>query len=549
MPKLDDLGLISYSHTKKIMATGKEEASTAIESAPVQTSSVTRYTAWSVRDRRLLVALLGYLALSSSLTANIYFPLIELLSLRYDVSTQAINLTITLFLVFQGIVPSFWSPLSDSWGRRPVYLVTFAIYTLASLGLSIIDRNYPALLIFRALQSVGSSAIISVSYATVSDVIVHSERGKYLAPMLTTTNLGNCIGPVIGGGIAYGSGDPRWCFRVLFIFGATATLFIGWVMPETGRSIVGNGAVPAQGIWMTWCQALSRSSVFRCLGQSKKGSPIQSSSTPTASDLEAELLSDANVGKTGKGRFTFPSPLPSLRIVFYADTFLVLWLAGCPSALLFTVQSSISPIFTNNYGFNPLQVGLCFLTGGFGIIVAGFVAGWLMDRNYKHVAKEAGFSIDRVRGDNIHGFPIERARSRGSIIIILVSLGVVVGYGWAVESRVHPAAPLILQGYILCKCATLHQIYGALIVDIFPEKAGTAAASKNITRCALAGIFVAVLDPLVRRLGYGWFFTLIGLVEAGTCVLAVVVLNKWGMKWRNQRLEKRQKAQARTGNV
>jgi len=65
------------------------------------------YTIWTTRDRAALVCLLGYLALASSLTANIYFPLIDLLAQRYNVSTQAINLTITLFFVFQGIAPSF----------------------------------------------------------------------------------------------------------------------------------------------------------------------------------------------------------------------------------------------------------------------------------------------------------------------------------------------------------------------------------------------------------------------------------------------------------
>jgi hypothetical protein len=110
-----------------------------------------------------------------------------------------------------------------------------------------------------------------------------------------------------------------------------------------------------------------------------------------------------------------------------------------------------------------------------------------------------------------------------------------VGYGWAVQAVAHPAFILILQAYILCKCAVLHQIYGALIVDIFPEKPGTAAASKNITRCALAGLFVAVLDPLIRALGYGWFFTLLGLVEAVTCISAVLTLNRWGRQWRLRR--------------
>jgi MFS family permease len=167
------------------------------------------YTVFPARNVRFLAALLGYLSLASSLAATIYFPLLDLLADRYSVSTGAINLTITLYLALQGIVPAIFSPLSDVWGRRPVYLCTFAIFTASSLGLSIADRNYAALLVLRALQSVGASASMSLSYGTVSDVVVHSRRGKYLTPMLTTTNLGQWIGPVIGGGLAFAAGDLR----------------------------------------------------------------------------------------------------------------------------------------------------------------------------------------------------------------------------------------------------------------------------------------------------------------------------------------------------
>jgi MFS family permease len=385
--------------TNEAMAEPKSNAVSSVQSAP--------YTVWSTRSRRLLVALLGYLALSSALTVTIYFPLIEVLAARYGVSTQAINLTITLYIVVQGIVPSLWSPLSDSWGRRPVYLASFTIFTVASLALTIVDRNYPALLIFRAMQSIGSSAIISLSYATVSDIVVHSERGSYLAPMLGLTNFGPCIAPVIGGGIVFAAEDPRWCFRALLIFGASATLLIGWTMPETARSIVGNGARPAQGLWLTWWKLLSRAlPSISFLPSAFKSRPSDAgfSIRPSPAEIVAELEHEENFGKTGKGRFILPNPFPSMRLVFYPDTFLVLWLSGCPSSVLFCVQTSTSPIFTNNYGFNPLNVGLCYTAGGFGIFAAAFISGRLMDWNYRHVATTAGFSIDRRRGDDMRDF-------------------------------------------------------------------------------------------------------------------------------------------------
>lgn len=505
------------------------------------TASSAPYTIWNDRDRHLLVCLLGYLALASSLTANIYFPLIDLLAEQDGVSIQAINLTITLFMVFQGIAPSFWSPLSDSWGRRPVYLATFTVYTLASLGLSIVERNFVALLVLRAMQSIGGSTVLSLAYAVVADVSVSADRGRFLAPMLTATNIGPCIGPIIGGGAVLASGDPRWCFRALLIFGGSAVLLIGWTMPETNRNVVGNGSVPAKSIWRTWW-SLVHGTWRRRPTQILTGEE-GSGSVSTEESLEKGAIAVSPPPQpqpqykqpTGRGKAILPNPFKSIRLIFYADTFLTLWLAASPYALWFSVQTSITPIFAGEYNFNPLQVGACFLAGGAGIIVGGFVTGRLMDRNYRAVAKAAGFTIDRVRGDDLAKFPIERARSRGSIAIILVSVGVVVGYGWAVERKAHAAVPLLLQAYLGCKCTILHQTFSALIVDNFPDAPGTAAAANNITRCTLAAAAVAILEPLGGAIGRAWVFSLLGLVDAAGCIAAVLALTRWGPEWRAKR--------------
>jgi hypothetical protein len=77
-----------------------------------------------------------------------------------------------------------------------------------------------------------------------------------------------------------------------------------------------------------------------------------------------------------------------------------------------------------------------------------------------------------------------------------------------------------------------------LIVDVFPDRLGTAATANNITQCALAAAGVVMLDPLVHALGYGWVFTLLGLFDAASCILAVAALRRWGRGWRERRAER-----------
>ncbi|KAH0536793.1 hypothetical protein FGG08_006361 [Glutinoglossum americanum] len=489
------------------------------------------YTIFTRRERIILTYLLGFTSLASSLTATIYFPLIPLLSAHYRVSTQAINLTITLYVVFQALSPAVFATISDSLGRRPVFLAIFTIYAAASLGLALNESSYAALLILRALQSIGGSAVMAISYGVVADVAISAERGKMLGPMLAATNLGPCIGPVVGGWVAFRSGGFMWCFWALVIFAGLALMAIGFAMLETARSVVGNGSVPARGLWRTWWDV-----IVGWIHRLRRGNDCPSVTTDRNSRENRVAIDrtgdEQNAGKTGKGTLKIPNSFACLRILFRRDSSLILWMAASPYAVWYCIQISIPLIYSTTYGFNELEVGLCFLTGGFGVIFGGIATGKLMDWNYNVTAREIGHTVDRVSGDDMNHFPIEKARSRGSLYFLGFSICALAGYGWATERHVHSSVPLILQFLIGAKCTILLQVYSTLLIDIFPENPSTAAASGNITRCALSAAAVAIIEPLVGAVGRGWFFTLVGLIDGVGSMAAVLAIRKFGARWR-----------------
>lgn len=84
------------------------------------------------------------------------------------VSSTAINLTVTTYLIFQGISPMMIAGFSDKAGRRPAYFICFTIYIIANLALALQD-NYVALLILRMLQAAGSSGTVSLANGMVGD--------------------------------------------------------------------------------------------------------------------------------------------------------------------------------------------------------------------------------------------------------------------------------------------------------------------------------------------------------------------------------------------
>ena len=502
---------------------------------PPSSSSPIPYTTFTPRHKCLLTTILILTMLASPLTATIYLPFLPLLATQFAVSSQAINLTITIYIIFQAISPLLFATASDTLGRRSIYLTTYALYTIASLGLALNQHSYVALLVLRALQSLGASAVLAVAFGVVADVCPPAERGAMLGPTQGAANLAVCLGPVIGGWVALASGGFEWVFWALVIFGTTVLVVVGVALPETARNVVGNGSVEATGWRRTWW---SIASVW--VGRRKKKISIDEEmvekSNETAGETNVRKRRERNVGK--KERFKKANPLAAIRIIFYKDTALVLWMAASPYAVWYCVQTSIPSIYKDTYNFNEFQIGLSYLTGGAGTVLGGYANGELMDRNYRATAHKIGHTIDKVSGDDLDNFPIEIARTRGSWYLLAVYIGVLAGYGWCVQSHAHESVPLILQFLLAALCTSFQQTFNALLVDIFPVSPSTAAASSNITRCTLSAVAVTLIQPLVGAMGRGWFFVVLALVSGGGGLLTNWAINTRGMRWRRQRLSK-----------
>ena len=428
-------------------------------------------------------------------------------------------------MIFQALSPAIFGPLSDSVGRRPVYILTLSLYICGNLGLAINKRSYAVLIALRAVQSLGASAAFAVSYGVVADICVPSERGSMLGPVSMALNLGACIGPVVGGAVAYTSGNYEWVFWALVIVGAILLLGVGTLLPETARSIVGNGEGRKLQKWweQSWYEIckdwLQQSKLLRRpRGNEKHGQSVYE--VPNQRFLQ---------------RCRIRNPLACLRMIFHLDTFLVLWMHGSFYTVDYSLVAAVPDIFKTIYHFNELQIGLSYLPRGVGIISGGYCVGKFMDYNYRKTAKKIGWTIDKVSGDDLAKFPIERARSGGSYLLLLISTATLLGYGWAVSRHAHVSVPLILQFVQGFWGTCFYTTYNTLLVDVYPESPSTAAAAASISRCAMAAAGLAILQPLLDATGRGWSFTLLGLWSGGFGAVAVFLLRRKGMQWRTKR--------------
>ena len=413
--------------------------------------SLEDYTVFSSKLRLTIAGLLSFAMLASPLTATTYLPLLPLLASSFGTSTQAINLTITVYVIFQAISPLLLASVSDHFGRRPIYLFTFLLYDVSSLGLALTKTSYAGLLVLRAAQSLGASAVLSLSYGTIADITTPATRGKLLGPMLAMGNVGTCIGPIIGGWIALASGSFVWAFWALFIFGVVMLVAMAMVLPETARNVVGNGSVMDD----RWNQSIWQIIEYR-RPWSEKANILQMTHNDTGSGSHTKALRS----------FKLTSPFKSLRLIFYKDTSLIVWISSSYYALWYCVQASIPSTFAGKpYNFTALQVGLAYLPGAAGVILSMYVTGRFLDWSYKRSAERHGFPIDKKKGDDIANFPIEEARTRASTYLLPISACVVAGYGWTIQEAAPVYVPLILQCFQGFLSTWFSQCYNVLLVD------------------------------------------------------------------------------------
>jgi MFS family permease len=146
-------------------------------------------------------------------------PAIPTLSREFNRGEEQISLAVTVYLIFQAITPSFFGALSDSYGRRPVYISTLTLYLGANIGLALCPTSaYWLLLVLRAVQATGGSAVISIGSGTISDIAEPGERGMFMALFQGSSMVGPAFGPLLGGVFAETLG-----WRSIFWFLAIAT--------------------------------------------------------------------------------------------------------------------------------------------------------------------------------------------------------------------------------------------------------------------------------------------------------------------------------------
>ncbi|XHG00903.1 hypothetical protein AWENTII_004317 [Aspergillus wentii] len=465
------------------------------------------FSIFDKRQKALIILIVSTAATFSGFASNIYFPALPTISKDLNVSLELVDLTITSYLIFQGLAPSLWGPVSDVKGRRVAYIGTFIVFLGACIGLAE-TKNYAMLIVLRCLQSTDSASTTAIGSGVIGDITTREERGGYMGIFQAGLLVPVAVGPVVGGAIA-GSLGWKAIFWFLTIYSAVFLVCLVVLLPETLRSIVADGSrVPADIV------SKYPLNVYQRLSKVQQSLP----------DGSPELAGQKKIDLLGPLRMLmskFASPIIVFLAIYYA-----VWQMSI---------TAMSSLFEDHYGLSEIQIGLTFIANGVGSMIGTLVTGKILDADYRRVKAnyESSLDVEQSATQKDDDFPLEKARLRLIPIFSCLQCASIILFGWTIQYKVHIAVPIIatfITGWTAVSTQSLIMTY---LVDIFPDRSAAASASLNLARCLFAAGGTSFVMPMVNGVGAGVAFTICVAVQA----LALVgPLMQWRFagRWRRE---------------
>jgi len=169
---------------------------------------------WPRLRKWLMVAAIMPIDLSVSWGASGFSPAAGDFAKDLGVSPQVAVLGLSMYVLGLAFGPMTLAPLSEYYGRRPVYIVAYGIFLLLLLATTYVETLVP-FLVLRVLSGYFASTTISNFGGTIADLFHHHDTGPAMSWFLWAATGGSPTGFVLFSFIANGR---SWhsVFRVMF---------------------------------------------------------------------------------------------------------------------------------------------------------------------------------------------------------------------------------------------------------------------------------------------------------------------------------------------
>lgn len=188
------------------------------------------------RNKVLLVLFLG--VLMGALDIAIVAPALPSIQKFFGIGDRILTWTFTIYVLFNLIGTPLMAKLSDTFGRRSIYVLDVSLFALGSLVVALSPQNlFAMLLIGRALQGFGAGGIFPVASAVIGDTFPPEKRGGALGLIGAVFGLAFLVGPILGGIILTVTGW-QWLFIINLPIALTV-IIMGWRVLPVSRPASG----------------------------------------------------------------------------------------------------------------------------------------------------------------------------------------------------------------------------------------------------------------------------------------------------------------------
>ncbi|KAF6813337.1 hypothetical protein CSOJ01_04681 [Colletotrichum sojae] len=411
----------------------------------------------------------------------------------------------TTTALLQGVGNFFWVPMANKYGRRPVYVASYAIYFACTIWL-ILDRSYAGFLAGRVLMGFGAGAAETIAPISIADVFFLHERGTVMALYTSFLSVGVGFGLVISGLITINH-DWRVIYQVSAALIGVVLALAFFTFPETAYerddASHWNRMASIDG---------SKPGSFRSESELAPRSAGASAPVPP----KTSYLSSLRIfHKTLTEESLLKLFLRPLGLIILPP---VLWAAlvqAVTVGFLVAVSSNVGSAFYTAYGMETYQIGLCFVAGIVGALLGIPAGGHLGDRMADWLTTRNG------------GVRDPEMRLPGMVISMVTTPLALILYGVGVGNQLHWICPTIGLGLLTFSISQGTNICLVYVIDAYRPVAGEITLAVMGFKSLFGFLLSFYTNTWVEQAGYVNAFG--AMAGIATAVLVMwVPLFVWG---------------------
>ncbi|TVY60679.1 Efflux pump FUB11 [Lachnellula suecica] len=305
---------------------------------------------WSLARKWSIIFAITLIDLTVSWAASGYSPAQTLMEKEFGVSAEVGTLGLSLYVLGLALGPMTLAPLSEYFGRSPIYIISYGIFLLFLVGTALV-QNLGGFLVLRLLSGLFAAVTIANFGGTIADLFESHETGPAMSIFLWAATVGS----------------PSGYFLFSFVAATKGLRAVFWAL----LGICG-------GFWLIMIITIRETRHSIILARRHK----ISSNLPRTQRLKNATYNLFQ--KALKRPFLF---LGTEAIVIFCSLY-----NGYLYGLSFLFNGAFNIVFgSKGYGFGTIDVGLAFLGICVGITIGPITALLFGERYFQKKLKENGY--------------------------------------------------------------------------------------------------------------------------------------------------------------